>query len=142
VIGGMSATFSNRASYVSPNEDKLFLSDLLNIYRGRGAEAVHVTLSKTGLTLSFTTGDRAIASRTYSADELSIGTDGRIGLPTDRAVGADAALIAYRSESVTLFVNNEGDLVAIRSMRGAGTVAIVVPIGAYGEHMIIFPRQR
>lgn len=141
----ISTKFSNHATYRSTGEFLAVdnLAELLKI-PATDADSVFVSLQKDGtLTLTFFKGETVSASKTYSTREgMSIDSEGRIKLPKDSAfVGGDGA-IGYQSKTVTLFINKQGDLATIQSGGGAGTVAIVVPIGIYARHLAIFPRQK
>jgi len=141
----MSGTFSNRSNRRSTDGDVTSLARLLFGIESGGpadAEAVSISLDQDRLSVDFIKQNAKTYSKIYKRQDLSISEDGKIELPTDRAFGGDAALIGYRTRTVTLFVNREGDLVAVHSGGGAGTLAIVLPIVVYGKHMAIFPRQR
>jgi hypothetical protein len=141
----MSGTFFNRSNRRSTDGDVTTLARLLFGIESGGpadAETVSISLDEDRLSVDFINQKANTYSKVYKRQDLSIGEDGKIELPTDRAFGGDAALIGYRTRTVTLFVNREGDLVAVHAGGGAGTLAIVLPIVVYGRHMAIFPRQR
>lgn len=141
----MSGKFSNRSNRRSTDGNVTTLARLLFGIESGGpadAETVSISLNQDHLSVDFIKEKATAYSKVYERQDLAIGEDGKIELPTDRAFGGDAALIGFRTETVTLFVNREGDLVAVRAGGGAGTLAIVFPIVVYGRHMAIFPRQR
>jgi len=139
----IAAQFSNRASYWSYDKNiviKNSLAQLLNIW-APGADTVFVSLRQGDLTFNFLNDEKSIASKTFTKQALSVASDGSIELSPERAFGGDAGVIGYQTSSMRLFVNGEGNLVVIHSGGGAGTLAIVVPIGGYAKHMAVFPRR-
>jgi len=141
----LSGAFSNRSNLRSTDGNVTTLARLLFGIESGGpadAETVSISLNQDHLSVDFIKEKAKTYSKVYKRPDLSISEDGKIELPTDRAFGADAALIGYQTRTVTLFVNRQGDLVAVHAGVGVGTLAIVFPIAGYGRHMAIFPRQQ
>jgi hypothetical protein len=73
---------------------------------------------------------------------LKINDEGKIELFTDSDCGGrDSPGFGCMSETVTLFINPEGDLVTVQSGGGAGVLGIL-PFGVYGKLVAIFPREK
>lgn len=145
VTAAVNTEFSNWASYRSKGE--FLASDTLSGALGmhvEGANTVHVS-RPTPETLTFRfskdgTDERAV--RTYRLNEgLAITREGKFELTSKTACGGrDSPVIGCGSRTVTLFVNTEGDLVAVESGGGGGVIG-VVPFAMYTKLVAVYSRR-
>jgi hypothetical protein len=79
--------------------------------------------------------------KTYETGKgLSIGRDGKFVISLGAVCGGhDSPGFGCGNSSVTLFINDKGDLAAISSGSAAGVIGIF-PIALYTRHLAIFPR--
>ena len=141
----VNAEFSNWASYRSKGE--FLASDTLSGALGvhvEGANSVHVSRpTPETLALRFSKdGTDERAARTYRLNEgLSITQEGKFELTSKVACGGrDSPLIGCGSKTVTLFVNSEGDLVAVESGGGGGVIG-VIPFAMYAKLVAVYSRR-
>jgi hypothetical protein len=142
----VNAEFSNWASYRSKGEFQASdtLSGALGLYL-EGANTVHVSRpTPDTLALRFSKdGREERASTTYRLKEgLAITQDGKFELTSKMACGdRDSPIIGCGSKTVTLFVNAEGDLVAVESGAGGGVIG-VIPFAMYAKLVAVYSRRK
>jgi len=141
----LSGRFYNFASYRSERAGFMAvykLSDFLQIYPGHGAHSVDVGFKNSELTFQFVDDfGKPLNSKTYRVgDGLGFTTDGKIELLTTSGCGGrDTPGFGCGSITKILFVNSQGQLVAVQSGGGAGLLGIF-PFGVYAELISIFDR--
>ena len=115
---------------------------LVGVPGAYSANSFSVSFTETGaLTFEFEVGGRTVGGRTFQPqDGLHFNEEGKIELLHCRGCEiADIPAMGCGSQTVTVFLNPDGDLVAVETGGGAGLL-IVVPFAAYGTTMSIFPR--
>jgi hypothetical protein len=135
----ISGKFSNHAKYISSGEfiSEDNLASLLFLPYEK-SQFVFVSFNeKDGLKLEFDGSDKAVIYK--AEDGLLLRRDGTIQLPAIGGCGGGGGGVGCHRRTVIFFINNDGDLAAIRTGKSVGLVA-VIPIGIYAKHLSIFPR--
>jgi hypothetical protein len=138
-------TFDNSASYKSSGGLSGFVaSDTLTFALGLHLASSSFSItrpSKSELKIEFHNGDGSNFVKLYSTStDLKIKPDGRFELSVPEGCGGhDSPGFGCGYKTVTLFINESGDLASIESGGAAGVLGII-PFAMYVKKLAIFPR--
>jgi hypothetical protein len=138
-------TFSNSASYKSSGGISGFVaSDTLAFALGFHLTASSFSItrpSKSELKIEFHNNDGSDFVKLYSTSiDLKINPNGQFDLSVPEGCGGhDSPGFGCGYKTVTLFINESGDLASIESGGAAGVLGII-PFAMYVKKLAIFPR--
>jgi hypothetical protein len=138
-------TFDNSASYKSSGGLSGFVaSDTLSFALGLHLASSSFSItrpSKSELKIEFHNGDGSNFVKLYSTStDLKIKPDGQFELSVPEGCGGhDSPGFGCGYKTVTLFINDSGDLASIESGGAAGMLGII-PFAMYVKKLAIFPR--
>jgi hypothetical protein len=144
-VSGELGTFINKPTYVT----KTFAKEPddfgplvgFNLFR---ADTFDLRLSADGVfTVRLMKWGKRIFENSYRSGEgLELTDDGKILFPWLGLAAPHQTGIVAASGRISLFINDDDDLVVVKSSGSAGTVLIVIPFVTRHELMWIFPRAR
>jgi len=145
--------FSNTPSYSSTKMGFIGPSDLGEVlhapYMGSDGiptigkskvDAIHLVFSEdAGLTASLERGGAVVAKVTLTAADLLEVRENSLVVRSSGCGDADSIQKGCAKTTITMFINETGDLVVVDTGGGAGLIG-PIPAGVYGKLMSIFPR--